>query len=463
MPQTSVEIEWQREILFDITAEPVDIDISIHDKYGGPRSIGNITIYRETKDLVGVIESYQLENRGSEEIPVTGSISLSFEFQNTTRTRYGYDDFQFLKARNRNTQRNYAIEVIPRNIIASESSPQTGRLESELQQLKLLSSPYVNTWKFYFHTPSDHYLVTNFKSGGELLWHLQEGRFQEDRSRFYAAELLCALKSYHDHDIIFKDLRPQKILLDAKGHIALSPYSLRTHGIAKATDGSKDDICAHSTIEYLAPEAILEPDGYSKASDFWALGVIIFEIACGWSPFFAENIQQMYKNIAFGKIRFPRDGLSSEGRSFVKALLNRNLNRRLGAKHGVQDLMAHPWFATIDWERFEKKLIEPPFRPKLKSDNVSNNDPKVPEEPWNAPNLNQPAVMRGYPSSAQYSIDSGIGLSSRFSSIRSTPFSYDSALGMPSTLESQFGGLDAMYEEWDEEEKDEWDETLFGD
>jgi protein-serine/threonine kinase len=131
------------------------------------------------------------------------------------------------------------------------------------------------------------------------------------------------------------------------------------------------------TTEYLAPEVLLDEAGYTKMVDFWSLGVLVFEMCCGWSPFYAEDTQQMYKNIAFGKVRFPRDTLTTEGRNFVKGLLNRNPKHRLGAQDDAEELKRHPFFADIDWEALSKKLITPPFKPKLLSETDTQNfDPE---------------------------------------------------------------------------------------
>ncbi len=121
----------------------------------------------------------------------------------------------------------------------------------------------------------------------------------------------------------------------------------------------------------------LDDNGYTKMVDFWSLGVLVFEMCCGWSPFYAEETQQMYRNIAFGKVRFPRDALSLEGRNFVKGLLNRNPKHRLGANQGAAELKAHAFFNDVDWDALMKKKIVPPFKPKLKSElDVSNFDPE---------------------------------------------------------------------------------------
>jgi len=228
--------------------------------------------------------------------------------------------------------------------------------------------------KFSFQTLSDLYLVTDYMSGGELFWHLQrEGRFNETRAKFYVAELILALQHLHKHDIVYRDLKPENILLDANGHIALCDF-----GLSKANlTGSETTNTFCGTTEYLAPEVLLDEHGYTKMVDFWSLGVLVFEMCCGWSPFYAEDTQQMYRNIAFGKVRFPRDALSADGRNFVKGLLNRNPKHRLGANDGAEELKEHPFFSDIDWEVLQKKKVVPPFKPKLKSElDVSNFDPE---------------------------------------------------------------------------------------
>jgi protein-serine/threonine kinase len=235
-------------------------------------------------------------------------------------------------------------------------------------------SPFIVGLKFSFQTSADLYLVTDYMSGGELFWHLQkEGRFVEERAKFYIAELILALRHLHQHDIVYRDLKPENILLDANGHIALCDFGLSKANLAK--NDTTNTFCG--TTEYLAPEVLLDEQGYTKMVDFWSLGVLVFEMCCGWSPFYAEDTQQMYKNIAFGKVRFPRDALSPDGRAFVKGLLNRNPAHRLGAKNDAEELMAHPFFSDIDWNALSQKLTQPPFKPKLKDQyDVSNFDPE---------------------------------------------------------------------------------------
>jgi serine/threonine protein kinase SCH9 len=122
------------------------------------------------------------------------------------------------------------------------------------------------------------------------------------------------------------DLKPENILLDATGHVALCDFGLSKPDLG--ADELTNTFCG--TTEYLAPEVLLDEHGYSKLVDFWSLGVLLFEMCCGWSPFYAEDTQQMYKNICFGKIRFPRGVINEDGKQFVKGVsLPRFLSRPL--------------------------------------------------------------------------------------------------------------------------------------
>lgn len=321
----------------------------------------------------------------------------------TERRQVGPNDFQILKligkgtfgqvyqVKKKDTERIYAMKVLSKKVIIQKKEvAHTLGERNILVRTAMAASPFIVGLKFSFQTPTDLYFVTDYMSGGELFWHLQrEGRFQEARAKFYIAELILALRHLHDYDIVYRDLKPENILLDANGHIALCDFGLSKANLTQ--NDTTNTFCG--TTEYLAPEVLLDEQGYTKMVDFWSLGVLVFEMCCGWSPFYAEDTQQMYKNIAFGKVRFPRDALSTEGRNFVKGLLNRNPKHRLGAKDDAKELMAHPFFHDIDWDALGRKQVIPPFKPKLQSDtDTSNFDPEFTNALENNNSLNDRAA-----------------------------------------------------------------------
>lgn len=372
----------------DVVGDHSEIDISVYDRSNQEAFLGHV---RFCPNLVEYERPYDgwftLEPREGEEDFVTGEIHLRINFHKTDKKHYGPEDFEILKligkgtfgqvfqVRKRDTRRIYAMKVLSKKVIVQKKEvAHTLGERNILVRTAMADSPFIVGLKFSFQTPTDLYLVTDYMSGGELFWHLQrEGRFHEARAKFYIAELILALQHLHEHNIVYRDLKPENILLDANGHIALCDFGLSKANLAE--NATTNTFCG--TTEYLAPEVLLDEHGYTKMVDFWSLGVLVFEMCCGWSPFYAEDTQQMYKNIAFGKVRFPRDALSTEGRNFVKGLLNRNPKHRLGATRDAEELKAHPFFADVDWDALSKKNVVPPFKPKLKSElDVSNFDPE---------------------------------------------------------------------------------------
>ncbi|KAF2761347.1 kinase-like protein [Pseudovirgaria hyperparasitica] len=451
---------WDHEAIFDVVGDLSEIDVSVFDKSNGEAFLGHVRFCPNLVEYERPIDSwFPLVAREGEADEVSGEIHLRINFQKDVEKRHiGPEDFSILKligkgtfgqvfqVRKKDTRRIYAMKVLSKKVIVQKKEvAHTLGERNILVRTAMSDSPFIVGLKFSFQTPADLYLVTDFMSGGELFWHLQkEGRFLEARAKFYIAELILALQHLHNHDIVYRDLKPENILLDAKGHIALCDFGLSKANLTD--DATTNTFCG--TTEYLAPEVLLDEHGYTKMVDFWSLGVLVFEMCCGWSPFYAEDTQQMYKNIAFGKVRFPRDALSTEGRNFVKGLLNRNPRHRLGATRDAEELKAHPFFADIDWVALAKKNVAPPFKPKLKSEeDTSNFDPEF----TNA-------------------LNGGVGsLNARAAALTSgahpasTPLSPTMQANFKgftfvdeSAMDRQFGGRDVM-DRMEEDDDDDWD------
>ncbi|KAH9482608.1 Serine/threonine-protein kinase SCH9 [Psilocybe cubensis] len=376
---------WKHEVSFDVTSEEELITVNVYDRavsdqgFLGTVQIKPVLIHDHTVD-----QWYKL--RPLEDEIVSGEIRIQVTYEAyKTKRALTPRDFEFLKligrgtfgkvfqVRKKDTKRIYAMKVLSKKEIVAKKEVAHTIGERKILQ-RSLDSPFLVGLKFSFQTDTDLYLVTDFKSGGELFWHLQrETRFSEDRARFYIAELILALEHLHKFNIVYRDLKPENILLDATGHVALCDF-----GLSKA-DLRPDELTTTfcGTTEYLAPEILLDEQGYSKIVDFWSLGVLLFEMCCGWSPFYAEDTQQMYKNICFGKIRFPKGVINDEGKQFVKGLLNRNPKHRLGAVRDAEELKEHPFFKGIDWVALAQKKVTPPFKPVVESDESTNNfDPE---------------------------------------------------------------------------------------
>lgn len=382
---------WKHSVIFDVTQDRQPIYISVYDRsaeeegFLGMRVINPRLVHKMSSD-----QWYPLAAResGDEDLQIRGEIRVQISYERTSSRKLTPADFEYLRligrgtfgrvfqVRKKDTKRIYAMKVLSKREIALKKEVTHTMGERKILE-QSLDCPFLVGLKFSFQSEHELYFVTDYKSGGELFWHLQrEGRFTEERARFYIAELVIALGHLHKYDIVYRDLKPENILLDATGHVALCDF-----GLSKPDLGAgqlTNTFCG--TTEYLAPEVLLDESGYSKLVDFWSLGVLLFEMCCGWSPFYAEDTQQMYRNICFGKIKFPRGAIGDDGKQFVKGLLNRNPKHRLGCQRDALDLMEHPFFRDIDFEALSNKQLTPPFKPLVESEeSVANFDPEFTE------------------------------------------------------------------------------------
>lgn len=453
--------KWDTEAVFDVVGSDTRVNITVYDRSSAAEEfLGHVDLEASfvESDATPVKGWYPLRGRNDVETGLPGEIYVEVSFHRTEKKHYGPEDFQILKligkgtfgqvyqVRKKDTRRIYAMKVLQKKVIVQKKEvAHTVGERNILVRTAMADSPFIVGLKFSFQTPTDLYLVTDYMSGGELFWHLQkEGRFDEKRAKFYIAELILALQHLHMHDIVYRDLKPENILLDANGHIALCDFGLSKANLTK--NATTNTFCG--TTEYLAPEVLLDEAGYTKMVDFWSLGVLVFEMCCGWSPFYADDTQQMYKNIAFGKVRFPRDTLTTEGRNFVKGLLNRNPKHRLGATDDAEELKRHPFFNDIDWEALTKKLITPPFKPKLKSEtDTSNFDPEFTNALNGASSLNARAAA----------LAAGIATSTPLSPGMQANFKGFTFVDESSMDEHMAGRVKQDYDEMDEDEKKEQD------
>ncbi len=245
--------------------------------------------------------------------------------------------------------------------------------------------PFLVGLKYSFQTDDKLYLVLDYISGGELFYHLQQARrFEEDRARFYAAEILIALEFLHHNGVIYRDLKPENVLLDMNGHVALTDFGLCKEGIGYEERTST--FCG--TPEYMAPE-MLAKQSYGFPVDYWSFGTLLYEMIAGLPPFYNKNGPQMIKQIMEADIKFPAH-FSEEAKSICAGLLARDPAQRLGARGGVEEVKQHPFFAGVEWDKIYAKQVEPPFKPKLKSEaDTANFDPRFTSEaPSDSPEPN---------------------------------------------------------------------------
>lgn len=305
---------------------------------------------------------------------IGGEIRIKLLFEPLqSRPRLTVNDFQVLRRigqgsfgsvfmiRKRDTKRIYALKVINKARITTPGA--LAQVFAERQVLALtVDSPFLVSLKFSFQSSTNLFFVIDYKGGGELFQHLQRdgGRFEESRVRYYVGEIVLAIEYLHDKGIVYRDLKPENILLDSNGHVVLCDF-----GLSKVLKG-EDDRCKTlcGTTSFLAPEVLLDI-GYSYPADWWSLGVLLFEMSFGWSPFYAETAVEEYERILKKEIKIPnKGGYSSELKDLVLQLLNRDPATRIKVA-GIKD---HPFFASLSFERLASRQLSPPFKPPAKSD-----------------------------------------------------------------------------------------------
>lgn len=251
---------------------------------------------------------------------------------------------------------------------------QVDHIFSEKFLLSRLSCPFIIRLYGTFQDQQNLFMLLEYAIGGELFTYLRRaGRFPLGTTKFYAAEIVCALEYMHNLNIVYRDLKPENLLLDARGHIKIADF-----GFAKVIPDNKTwTLCG--TPEYLAPEIILGR-GHGRAVDWWALGILIYEMMAGFPPYYDETPYLIYEKILGGKLEFPPhfDAILCD---LLTGLLQPDPQRRLGCGAGAaEDVKNHPWFAAVNWPALLQKQIQAPFVPPVRHPGDTANFEEYPEE-----------------------------------------------------------------------------------
>jgi serine/threonine protein kinase len=267
----------------------------------------------------------------------------------------------------------YAMKQLSKSVILR--TKQLEHMMAEKNILAALRFPFIVQFYGSLQDERHLYLVLQYVIGGEFFTHLRSAnRFPNDTARFYAAAVVLGFEHLHDQNIIFRDLKPENLLLDNLGYVKITDF-----GFAKRIDPTVKTWTLCGTPEYLAPEIILNK-GHGKAVDWWACGVLMYEMLVGYPPFYSEDRMALYQNILSGKVDYPRH-VSRQARDLISKLLTADLTRRLGTlRHGSKDIRRHPWFRGFDWNALMHKKIQAPIVPHAQSEDDTSYFDEYPEE-----------------------------------------------------------------------------------
>ncbi|XP_019655677.1 protein kinase C eta type isoform X3 [Ailuropoda melanoleuca] len=344
-------------------------------------------------------------------------------------------------ARIKETGDLYAVKVLKKDVILQDDDVECTMTEKRILSLAR-NHPFLTQLFCCFQTPDRLFFVMEFVNGGDLMFHIQKSRrFDEARARFYAAEIISALMFLHEKGIIYRlssrtlatsdvchhgkarqpganrawglqpfleewprktsllavaslpstrsqssqpppclsDLKLDNVLLDHEGHCKLADFGMCKEGICNGVTTAT--FCG--TPDYIAPE-ILQEMLYGPAVDWWAMGVLLYEMLCGHAPFEAENEDDLFEAILNDEVVYPT-WLHEDATGILKSFMTKNPTMRLGSltQGGEHAILRHPFFKEIDWAQLNHRQVEPPFRPRIKSrEDVSNFDPDfIKEEP----------------------------------------------------------------------------------
>ncbi|KAG9290589.1 hypothetical protein G9A89_020959 [Geosiphon pyriformis] len=270
----------------------------------------------------------------------------------------------------KHTENYYAMKVLKK--VEVVRLKQVEHINSEKQILSQVHHPFIVNLFCTFQDDRNLYMLLEYVIGGELFSHLRKaGRFSNDVTRFYAAEIILAIEYLHSKDIIYRDLKPENLLLDSRGHVKITDF-----GFAKKVEDRTWTLCG--TPEYLAPE-IIQSKGHGKAVDWWALGILIFEMLAGYPPFFDDNPFGIYEKILAGKIQFPSH-FDPHAKDLIKRLLTADRTKRLGNLRGAsEDVKKHKWFRGVDWQGLFDRRTQAPIVPPYQHPGDTSNFEKYPE------------------------------------------------------------------------------------
>ncbi|KAH0536876.1 cAMP-dependent protein kinase catalytic subunit [Glutinoglossum americanum] len=359
-----------------------------------PQQQSSPTYHQNSPTINNLINPPQNDQSSQSFQPPTGNEGQDKGGVRQTKGKYALNDFAIQRTlgtgsfgrvhlvQSRHNQRFYAVKVLKKQQVVKMK--QVEHTNDERAMLQKVKHPFLITLWGTFQDSKNLYMVMDFIEGGELFSLLRKSqvrmsdfnypsrffsrgkrglmskqRFPNPVAKFYAAEVTLALDYLHSMNIIYRDLKPENLLLDRHGHLKITDF-----GFAKEVPDITWTLCG--TPDYLAPEVVASK-GYNKSVDWWSLGILIFEMLCGFTPFWdGGSPMKIYENILKGRVKYP-PYIHPDAQDLLQQLITADLTKRLGnLVGGSRDVMNHRWFAEVTWERLSKKDIDAPYVPPVR-------------------------------------------------------------------------------------------------
>ncbi|XP_049309327.1 serine/threonine-protein kinase N isoform X4 [Bactrocera dorsalis] len=288
----------------------------------------------------------------------------------------------------RSTNQYYAIKALKKGDIIARDEVESLLSEKRIFEVaNAMRHPFLVNLYACFQTEQHVCFVMEYAAGGDLMMHIHTDVFSEPRAVFYAACVVLGLQYLHENKIIYRDLKLDNLLLDTDGYVKIADFGLCKEGMGFGD--RTGTFCG--TPEFLAPEVLTETS-YTRAVDWWGLGVLIFEMLVGESPFPGDDEEEVFDSIVNDEVRYPRF-LSLEAIAIMRRLLRKNPERRLGSsERDAEDVKKQAFFRSISWDDLLLRKVKPPFVPTINHlEDVSNFDEEFTSE---KPQLTPPKEPR---------------------------------------------------------------------